>query len=253
MKHVLKNFALAMLVAGGSLLAPAPLVAEEPDRTILPIPEPAYRQITEIDARNAKAPPQFRVKAPKGAPNVVIVLIDDMGFGQPSAFGGPVYMPTAEKLASNGLKYNRFHTTAVCSPTRMALLTGRNHHSCNMGSITETATAFPGQTGVRPQNIAPLAEMLRLNGYSTAQFGKNHETPPWEISPSGPFDRWPTGSGCGQSGGPPRPELPLHHGHDQSGNRVDAVPESSYAGQAVLRLLCPGSHTRSASGPEGVH
>lgn len=195
MKHVLKNFALAMLVAGGSLLATAPLVAEEPDRTVLPIPEPAYPQITEIDARNAKAPPQFRVRAPKGAPNVVIVLIDDMGFGQPSAFGGPVYMPTAEKLASNGLKYNRFHTTAVCSPTRMALLTGRNHHSCNMGSITETATAFPGQTGVRPQNIAPLAEMLRLNGYSTAQFGKNHETPPWEISPSGPFDRWPTGSG----------------------------------------------------------
>ena len=195
MKQVLKKFALAMLVAGGSLLVSPPLQAKEPDRTVLPIPEPAYPQITEIDARKAKAPPQFQVKAPKGAPNVVIVLIDDMGFGQPSAFGGPVYMPTAEKLASNGLKYNRFHTTAVCSPTRMALLTGRNHHSCNMGSITETATAFPGQTGVRPQNIAPLAEMLRLNGYSTAQFGKNHETPPWEISPSGPFDRWPTGSG----------------------------------------------------------
>lgn len=165
------------------------------DRTVLPIFAPTFTPITEIDARKAKAPPFFQVKPPKGAPNVVVVLIDDMGFGQPSAFGGPVNMPTAERLAKNGLRYNRFHTTGLCAPTRMALLTGRNHHSCNMGSITETATAFPGQTAVRPQNIAPLAEMLRLNGYSTAQFGKNHETPPWEISPSGPFDRWPTRSG----------------------------------------------------------
>ncbi len=165
------------------------------DRTVLPIAEPKRDPITEIDARKVKAPPPFQVTAPKGAPNVVVVLIDDMGFGQSSAFGGPVNMPTAEKLANNGLRYNRFHTTGVCSPTRMALLTGRNHHSCNMSSITETATAFPGATGMRPQNIAPLAEMLRLNGYSTAQFGKNHETPPWEISPSGQFDRWPTRSG----------------------------------------------------------
>lgn len=169
--------------------------AAEPDRTVLPLREPKPPKITEIDARKATAPVPFQVKAPAGAPNVVIVLIDDMGFGQPSSFGGPVNMPTSAKLASKGLKYNRFHTTALCSPTRMALLTGRNHHSCNMGSITESATAFPGQTGARPANIAPLAETLRLNGYSTAQFGKNHETPPWEISPSGPFDRWPTGSG----------------------------------------------------------
>jgi arylsulfatase len=165
------------------------------DRTVLPIPEPKVAPITEIDARKAKAPPRFDVKAPAGAPNVVIVLIDDMGFGQSSAFGGPVQMPTCEKLARNGLKYNRFHTTALCSPTRMALLTGRNHHSCNTGSIMETATAFPGQTGVRPESIAPVAETLRLNGYSTAAFGKYHECPAWEISPSGPFDRWPTLSG----------------------------------------------------------
>jgi arylsulfatase len=168
---------------------------EKLDRTILPIAVPKNPPITEIDARTAKPPPFFQVKPPKGAPNVVIVLIDDMGLGQSSAFGGPVHMPTAEKLARNGLKYNRFHTTALCAPTRMALLTGRNHHSCNMGSITETATAFPGQTGVRPQTIAPLAEMLQLNGFSTAMFGKCHEVPPWEISPSGPFDRWPTHSG----------------------------------------------------------
>jgi arylsulfatase len=165
------------------------------DRTVLPVPEPKHEPITEADARKAKAPPRFEVKAPRGAPNVVVVLLDDMGFGQPSAFGGPVHMPTAERLARNGLRYNRFHTAALCSPTRAALLTGRNHHSCNMGVVAGMATAFPGNTGVRPHGIAPLAEVLRLNGYSTAAFGKSHETPPWEVSPSGPTDRWPTRCG----------------------------------------------------------
>ena len=166
-----------------------------PDRTVLPIAEPDYPHSTVLDARDAKAPPRFEVKAPAGAPNVLIVLIDDMGFGMPSAFGGPIHMPTVDRLANEGLRYNQFHTTALCSPTRTALLTGRNHHMNNMGSITETATAFPGNTGQRPNNVAPLAEMLRLNGYSTAFFGKNHETAPWEVSPSGPTDRWPTRSG----------------------------------------------------------
>jgi arylsulfatase A-like enzyme len=165
------------------------------DRTTLPIPEPAVPHSTVLDARNAKAPPRFAVKAPDGAPNVLILLIDDMGFGQCSAFGGPIQMPTIERLAKGGLSYNQFHTTALCSPTRIALLTGRNHHVNNMGSITETATAFPGQTGQRPNSVAPLAEMLRLNGYSTAAFGKSHETAAWEVSPSGPTDRWPTRSG----------------------------------------------------------
>ncbi len=165
------------------------------NRTVLPIPEPDYPHSTVLDARDAKPPPRFEVKAPAGAPNVLIVLVDDMGFGMPSAFGGPVRMPTADRLASQGLRYNCFHTTALCSPTRTALLSGRNHHMNNMGSITETATGFPGNTGQRPNNVAPMAEMLRLNGYSTAFFGKNHETAPWEVSPSGPTDRWPTRSG----------------------------------------------------------
>jgi arylsulfatase A-like enzyme len=165
------------------------------DRTVLPIPEPHYPLATELDARNAKAPPRFDVKAPKGAPNVVIFLIDDIGFGHTSPFGGAIPMPTLERLAQQGLKYNRFHTTALCSPTRVALLTGRNHHPNNAGAIMEIATAFPGNTGVRPQSITPLAEILRQNGYSTAAFGKYHETPPWEVSVSGPFDRWPTHSG----------------------------------------------------------
>jgi arylsulfatase A-like enzyme len=165
------------------------------DRTKLPIAEPDYPHSTVLDARDAKAPPRFEVKAPASAPNVLIVLIDDMGFGMPSAFGGPVRMPAAERLASQGLRYNQFHTTALCSPTRTALLSGRNHHMNNMGGITEIATAFPGNTGQRPNNVAPLAEMLRLNGYSTGFFGKNHETAAWEVSPSGPTDRWPTRSG----------------------------------------------------------
>jgi len=165
------------------------------DRTRLPIPEPSVPTITEKDARNATPPARFEVKAPEGAPNVVIVLIDDFGFGHSSAFGGPINMPTLERLAGHGLRYNRFHTTALCSPTRVALLTGHNHHANNAGAIMELATAFPGNTGVRPQSITPLAQILRMNGYSTAAFGKYHETAPWEVSVSGPFDRWPTHSG----------------------------------------------------------
>jgi len=165
------------------------------DRTVLPISEPKHTPITELDVRNAKAPPRFEVKAPEGAPNVVIVLIDDMGFGTTSTFGGPVAMPTLDRLAQGGLRYNNFHTTALCSPTRQALKTGRNHHTGNTGSIMETSTAFPGNTGVLPDSVASVAEMLRLNGYSTGAFGKWHETAPWEISVSGPYARWPTQQG----------------------------------------------------------
>ncbi len=175
--------------AGGAAATP-PM-----ERTILPIPEPKAPTIDVLDARNVVPPGRFEVKAPPNAPNVLIVLLDDMGFGQSSAFGGPVNMPALERLANDGLSYNQFHTTALCSPTRTALLTGRNHHMNNMGGITEVATAFPGNTGVRPNAIAPLAETLRLNGYGTAAFGKYHEAPTWEISPVGPFDRWPTHSG----------------------------------------------------------
>jgi arylsulfatase len=162
---------------------------------VLPIAEPKRPVYTELDARKVKAPPPYDVKAPQGAPNVVIVLIDDMGFGVPGAFGGPVPMPTLDGLAQNGLRYNNFHTTALCSPTRAALKSGRNHHTVNMGFITEMATSFPGATGKVPSAAAPVAEMLRLNGYSTAAFGKWHETASWEASVSGPFDRWPTRQG----------------------------------------------------------
>src|SRR5688572_5422585 len=165
------------------------------DRTVLPIVEPRRQTSKELDARNAKAPARWKVKAPQGAPNVVVVLIDDIGFGASGTFGGPIDMPVLDKVAKNGIKYTRFHTTALCSPTRVALLTGYNHHSNNAGSIMETGTAFPGNTGVRPQSITTVAEVLKQNGYSTAAFGKYHETPPWEISAAGPLDRWPVHSG----------------------------------------------------------
>jgi arylsulfatase len=166
-------------------------------RHILPIPDPKHVGLTTYDAKDpaTQYPPIRMLRPPKGAPNVLIVLIDDVGFGASSAFGGPCHTPTAERLAKGGLKFNRFHTTALCSPSRQALLTGRNHHSVGMGAITEMATSAPGNDSIRPKDKAPLAEILKLNGYSTAQLGKCHEVPFWEVSPVGPFSQWPTGSG----------------------------------------------------------
>lgn len=165
------------------------------DRTILPIQPPKHRAITELDARKANAPERFQVKAPEGAPNIVVVLIDDIGFGATEPFGGAISTPTFDRLADGGLRFNQFHTTALCSPTRASLLSGRNHHAVNVGSVMEVATGFPGNAGERPDNAKYVAETLRQNGYSTAAFGKWHETAPWEVSVSGPFFRWPTNSG----------------------------------------------------------
>ena len=166
-------------------------------RTVLPIPDQPRTGLVTYDAKDpdTKFPPITPLRPPKGAPNVLIVLIDDAGFGSSSAFGGPCNTPTAERLAADGLKYNRFHTTALCSPTRQALLTGRNHHTVGMGGITELATSAPGYSSILPNTCAPLARTLKLNGYATAQFGKCHEVPVWETSPAGPFDAWPTGGG----------------------------------------------------------
>ena len=164
---------------------------------MLPIKEPTPPLYTELDVRNATPPPHFEVKAPEDAPNVVIVLIDDLGFAGTSKFGGPVSTPTFDRIADDGIYYNNFHTTAVCSPTRAALKSGRNHHQNNMGSIIETGTAFPGNTGAIPITVAPVAEMLRLNGYNTAAFGKWHELAAWEANMAGPYTRWPTGPNGG--------------------------------------------------------
>jgi arylsulfatase A-like enzyme len=167
------------------------------DRGSLPIPDRPYTGPIGYDAKDADSafPPIRALRPPTGAPNVLVVMLDDVGFGASSAFGGVVRTPTADRLAAGGLRYNRFHTTALCSPTRQALLTGRNHHAVGMGAITEVATSAPGYTSVRPNTAAPLAEILKLSGYSTAQFGKCHEVPVWQSSPMGPFDGWPTGGG----------------------------------------------------------
>jgi arylsulfatase A-like enzyme len=175
-------------------------MASTPDRharTMLPIPDRPAPGLTTYDAKDPDTsfPPIEPLLPPAGAPNVLVVLIDDVGFGASSAFGGPCRTPTAERLAAGGLRFNRFHTTALCAPTRQALLTGRNHHSVGMGSITETATSAPGNSSLRPNTKAPLAMTLKLNGYSTAQFGKCHEVPVWQSSPMGPFDGWPSGGG----------------------------------------------------------
>ncbi|ANJ28355.1 arylsulfatase [Agromyces aureus] len=166
-------------------------------RTMLPIPDRQPPGLTTYDAKDPQTsyPPIEVLLPPEGAPNVLVVLIDDVGFGASSAFGGPCETPNFERLAAGGLKYNRFHTTALCAPTRQAMLTGRNHHSVGMGSITETATSAPGNSSLRPNTKAPLAMTLKLNGYSTAQFGKCHEVPVWQTSPIGPFDAWPSAGG----------------------------------------------------------
>jgi len=166
-------------------------------RQVLPIPDQPHVGLVTYDAKDPDTafPPIEQRRPPKGAPNVLLILVDDAGFGSASAFGGPSNTPNAERLAAQGLKYNRFHTTALCSPSRQALLTGRNHHAVGMGGITEIATSAPGYSSVRPNTAAPLAETLRLNGYSTAQFGKCHEVPVWHSSPLGPFDSWPSGGG----------------------------------------------------------
>jgi zinc transporter ZupT len=179
--------------------------------------------LTTYDAKDpdTKYPPIEPLRPPEGAPNVLLVLLDDVGFGASSAFGGPCNTPTFEKLAAGGLKYNRFHTTALCAPTRQALLTGRNHHSVGMGNITETATAATGQNSLRSNTKAPLALTLKLNGYSTAIFDKCHEVPVWENNPMGPFEHWPSGADGSGMG------ILL-------GSLLDGVPESLMLGLSLV-------------------
>ena len=203
-------------------------------RAILPIPDQPHVGLTTYDATDPATsfPPIRDIRPPAGAPNVLIVLLDDVGFAASSTFGGPVNTPTAERLASRGLRYNRFHTTALCSPTRAALLSGRNHHVVGMGGITEIATSAPGYSSLRPNTCAPLAETLKLNGYSTAQFGKCHEVPVWQTSPMGPFDNWPSGGGgfeyfYGFIGGETNQYAPAIY-HNTTPVEPDRTPEEGY-------------------------
>ena len=162
---------------------------------VLPIPEPKQDPITEPDWRKVPMPKRFQVRPPQGAPNVVIVLMDQAGYADPSTMGGGINTPTMDKLAAGGLLYTNFHVNALCSPSRTALLTGRNNHQNRMAGVTGTNTSYPGDTGIRPPSISTIGLMLQSWGYTTGYFGKNNEVPDNEVNISGPFDRWPTRSG----------------------------------------------------------
>jgi arylsulfatase A-like enzyme len=209
-------------------------MSEIDSRAVLPVPDRPQLGVTTYDAKDPATsyPPIRDIRPPAGAPNVLVILLDDVGFAASSTFGGPVNTPTADRLAAGGLRYNRFHTTALCSPTRAALLSGRNHHVVGMGGITEIATSAPGYNSLRPNTCAPLAETLKLNGYSTAQFGKCHEVPVWQTSPLGPFDSWPTGGGgfehfYGFIGGETNQYAPAIY-HNTTPVEPDRTPEEGY-------------------------
>ena len=169
--------------------------AKAPAQVVIPPPPPAYQGKIQMRATDSTPwwPPQ--AAAPSNAPNVLLILIDDAGFGATSTFGGPIPTPSFDRIADRGLRYTHFHTTALCSPTRAALITGRNHHSVHTGVITEQATGFPGYDTLMGKDTATIGEMLRLNGFNTGWFGKNHNVPDWQTSQAGPFDLWPTALG----------------------------------------------------------
>src|ERR1700756_4674394 len=208
MKHMMQ--ARSALIAGvlGLVAVAMPALAQgtsgvpgSPDATVaipgnqLPPPEPKFGGVIKDDALQSKAwwPP--RVVPPKGAPNILLIMTDDAGFGVPSTFGGVIPTPTMDRIAQNGLRYNRIFSTALCSPTRAALITGRNHHSVGFGVIAEQATGFPGYDSIIGPESATIGTILKENGYSTSWFGKNHNTPAFAASAAGPFDQWPSGMG----------------------------------------------------------
>ena len=188
---------LATLFAALSLVLGAVGAPTAGAQDVLPKPEPPFKGTIGQTVKESQADYPKPLEAPAGAPNVLLIILDDVGFGHADTFGGAVATPTLDRLAAGGLRYNQFHTTALCSPTRGALLTGRNHHSIGTGVIIELGTGFPGYTGIVPNTTAGLPEILRQNGYTTSAFGKWHNTPDVEITPSGPFDRWPTGKTWG--------------------------------------------------------
>jgi arylsulfatase len=179
----------------GVALPAAALLLTAAGGDILPKPEPAFKGKIGRTVKESKPDFPKEVQPPAGAPNVLLILTDDVGFGAASTFGGPIPTPTMDRLAKDGLRYNAFHTTSLCSPTRAALITGRNHHTAASGSITEMGTGYPGYNTLIPRSVGTVAQILRFNGYSTAWFGKQHNVPDWQSSQAGPFHYWPTGLG----------------------------------------------------------
>ncbi len=193
---IIRVVTASVLCLGLLLCAQSPVFATEwPDRTTLPVPLSPFEGKIGKTYKESDADWQEPVAAPDGSPNVIVILLDDVGFGQTSTFGGLIPTPNLDKVADLGIIYTRFHTTAICGPTRAALLTGRNHHSSGNGFLMEWATGFPSYSTMLPKETATIGEILKDNGYSTWWYGKNHNTPDWETTLAGPFDRWPTGMG----------------------------------------------------------
>ncbi|WP_417736477.1 sulfatase-like hydrolase/transferase [Rosistilla oblonga] len=186
---------LQCLLVCGLLFNDSRCFAQQPDRTRLPIPFSPFEGKIGKTYEESKSDWQEPVAAPHGAPNVIVILLDDVSFGQTSTFGGLIPVPNLDKLASEGLRYNRFHTTAICGPSRAALLTGRNHHDTGNGFLMEWATGYPNYSTLIQPTTATIGRVLKGNGYTTWWYGENHNTPDWETTVAGPFDRWLTGMG----------------------------------------------------------
>ncbi len=244
-KRLLNGAAILALVVSG-----IPVHAQ--DRTSLPIPEPAFDgRIAELGPDSKPATPR-PVRAPAGAPNIFLFMSDDVGFAMSSTFGGPVPTPNFERIAAQGQRYNRFHTTGICSPTRASLLTGRNPHNAGTGYLTDLAANYPGYSTRLPASANPIASTLRMNGYSTAMFGKHHNVPPGEGSPAGPFDHWPTGKWgfetfFGLIGGDTNQWHPaLYRGTSRSPDpATPQLMDKSLADEAILWL-----HNQKAAAPD---
>ena len=277
-----------VLLGGGGVLAASALSsanapAQQPKQVqasaaklgeVLPFPEPKREPITEPDWRKVVQPKPVQIRPPKGAPNILLILLDQTSYADPSTFGGAINFPTLDRLAKEGLTYTNFHVNSLCSPSRTALLTGRNQHQNSQAAVVDGATSYPADTGMRPKSVAPIAEIFRQWGYCTSMFGKSHETPPWETSVSGPFDRWPARQGFekfyGFIGGekslfrpylvdgttelgvPRDPELPFQCRRHGQGDRLDTGDALADARPAVLHVLRIGRLAPAAHAAEGV-
>ncbi len=245
---------LAGLLAATAMLGPGAALARTAPGTTLPRPAEPFRGSIERSARQSTPAYPAQQTAPAGAPNILIFMTDDIGFGVAGAFGGPIPTPNLDRLAKRGLTYNRFHTTALCSPTRAALLTGRNHHAVGMGVVTDMTTGYPGYDSSIPKSAATMAEVLRQNGYSTAMFGKHHNVPIWESSPAGPFDHWPTGLGFDYFYGFIGGETNQWHPALVRGTNHVEAPDSGRPDSVLDRFLADDAihwiHEQKASAPD---
>ena len=286
----IKGLASAVLVIFGALSAAGPATAQQVNGTLgspsatttvsnkqLPAPDPKFGGVIKNDALQSKPWWAPRVVPPKGAPNVLLIITDDAGFGVPSTFGGVIPTPAMDRIANEGLRYNRMFSTALCSPTRAALITGRNHHSAGFGVISEQSTGFPGYNSIIGRDKATIGRMLVDNGYATSWFGKNHNVPAFAASQAGPFDQWPGGMGFeyfyGFIGGDAnqwQPNLfrnttqiyPFEGKPEGSWNLVTAMADDAIdymnrmhqiqPDKPIFIKYAPGRHPRAAPSDQGV-